>query len=439
MKSALRKIVLINTALLWALTFLAQAGDWRQLAFPQGARINQIAFNSRGHIFLNTWWYPVDSLLMDAEINRIERSTDQGGSWQTIFNYAWPSFSMAIDSADNIYASKFEKVFKSTDNGASWQQLQATMPGVDVDGIAISPKGWIFIGSGPYRSLDTGKHWQSLSLKTYVLQFAFLSDGSILAGAITGFGRHPSQAIFRSTDDGDTWNNVFNADSTYDWSIVQDCQGIVYAATCGFSPRFGGVYKSVDHGVNWTRISDSLQPGGFNSIAVNSLGHIVVGNNQVGVFRSTNQGNNWNNVTSDLPDLRIQCLTVNNDNLYLGTGTSGFPTATTPKAAVYIRSTLTSVLDEGSEIPVAFDLKQNYPNPFNPVTRISYSVPRSMEVTITIHDLLGRSVCTLLDHRLVQRGSYEAVFNASVFPSGTYFCTMHAGTKSRTTKLLLVK
>jgi alpha-amylase len=102
-------------------------------------------------------------------------------------------------------------------------------------------------------------------------------------------------------------------------------------------------------------------------------------------------------------------------------------------------------------IPASFSLKQNFPNPFNPSTTISFSIPispplrgtvgeadRGSHTTVTIHDLLGRQVATLVNHPL-QPGNYSVTWNAQGFTSGIYFYTLKSGDFVSTKKLLLLK
>jgi len=81
---------------------------------------------------------------------------------------------------------------------------------------------------------------------------------------------------------------------------------------------------------------------------------------------------------------------------------------------------------------------QNTPNPFNPATMIHYTLPAQSRVRITVYDLLGREVCTLVD-AVREAGEHQVQFDASELPSGMYFYTLTAGGYTRTQKMLLVK
>jgi hypothetical protein len=100
--------------------------------------------------------------------------------------------------------------------------------------------------------------------------------------------------------------------------------------------------------------------------------------------------------------------------------------------------------DFSDEIIVSLDeinqfyLEQNYPNPFNPSTIISYQLPISGKVTLTIFDLLGREVEVLVNE-YQESGFYKVNFNGSNLPSGTYFYNLVSGVYSETKKFLLIK
>ena len=88
--------------------------------------------------------------------------------------------------------------------------------------------------------------------------------------------------------------------------------------------------------------------------------------------------------------------------------------------------------------PARFALEQNYPNPFNPITIIRYTVPRSIEVSLTIYNLLGQKIATLVDEEQ-SAGIHETRFDGSGLSSGFYFYRLNAGGFTGTKTLLLVK
>ncbi len=88
--------------------------------------------------------------------------------------------------------------------------------------------------------------------------------------------------------------------------------------------------------------------------------------------------------------------------------------------------------------PSEFSLEQNYPNPFNPTTTIRFSLPKSGNVKLTVFNLLGQEVATLLnEHKSV--GNYEVKFNAEGLSSGVYIYRIESGSFIESRRMMLVK
>ncbi len=88
--------------------------------------------------------------------------------------------------------------------------------------------------------------------------------------------------------------------------------------------------------------------------------------------------------------------------------------------------------------PLEFSLSQNYPNPFNPSTTIQYSIPAAEKVVLTVFNVLGQKVVTLVDE-FEEAGSYKKTFNADAFSSGAYIYKLNAGSFVRIRKMILMK
>ena len=93
--------------------------------------------------------------------------------------------------------------------------------------------------------------------------------------------------------------------------------------------------------------------------------------------------------------------------------------------------------------PEEFSLRQNYPNPFNPVTTLRYDLPENGHVTITIYDMLGREVKTLINQ--TQDAGYRSIiWNATndydkPVSAGIYLYQIQAGEYISTKKMVLLK
>jgi len=89
-------------------------------------------------------------------------------------------------------------------------------------------------------------------------------------------------------------------------------------------------------------------------------------------------------------------------------------------------------------IPHGYALKQNYPNPFNPSTKIQFSIEKTGSTTLTVFDILGKEVATLVNGQL-ESGMYTVDWNAAGLSSGLYFYKLQCGDKSETRKMILMK
>ncbi len=106
-------------------------------------------------------------------------------------------------------------------------------------------------------------------------------------------------------------------------------------------------------------------------------------------------------------------------------------------------SCLTISNDKITQIPTTFVVYQNYPNPFNPITTLWYDLPENSLVNITVYDMLGREVKTLINQ--TQDAGYKSViWNATndygkPVSAGIYFYQIQAGEYISTKKMVLLK
>jgi len=89
-------------------------------------------------------------------------------------------------------------------------------------------------------------------------------------------------------------------------------------------------------------------------------------------------------------------------------------------------------------LPGNFQLQQNYPNPFNPTTQIIYTLPKASPVTLTVYEILGRQIATLVNGKN-EPGDHSVSWNALNVPSGVYFYRIVSGNYMQTKKMVLMK
>ncbi len=89
-------------------------------------------------------------------------------------------------------------------------------------------------------------------------------------------------------------------------------------------------------------------------------------------------------------------------------------------------------------LPQQFTLEQNYPNPFNPVTEIAFTLPSATEVTLSVYNITGQRVATLING-VMDAGPHTVAWDAEGFASGIYLYRLEAGDMMQTKKMVLLK
>ena len=93
---------------------------------------------------------------------------------------------------------------------------------------------------------------------------------------------------------------------------------------------------------------------------------------------------------------------------------------------------------ETAEIPLQYKLNQNYPNPFNPITTVKFSIPAKTHVNISIFNILGQRIITLIDENKAA-GTFQIRWDASNYSTGLYFYQIKTTDFVQTKKLMLVR
>ncbi|MDA0683447.1 MAG: T9SS type A sorting domain-containing protein [Bacteroidetes bacterium] len=145
----------------------------------------------------------------------------------------------------------------------------------------------------------------------------------------------------------------------------------------------------------------------------------------------------------------LEIAQVNPGNTLLDQALS-FLDLDTPTGVVYYR--VTPIYEDGIgmaspaikagvgmiEQPVSVRLLGNFPNPFNPTTTITYEVEEAQQVRISVWDLSGQMITSLVDGTLPQ-GRFDVQFDAGTLPSGTYFVRLESSAGIQTHQMILTK
>mgnify|MGYP002378654723 FL=1 len=272
----------------------------------------------------------------------------------------------------------------------------------------------MFAGSdsnGVFRSTNNGANWFSTGLTGLTIYSLAEAGGLILAGT-SRFG------MYVSTDDGSSWITVpfFNL-GVFDFAADSN---LVLAGTSS------GIYRSTNYGFSFTQFA--LEEELISDVLI-SGSTVFAGSFSGGVYVSGNHGADWLQKNEGLTQLTSSSLCILNNYLFTGTQHSVFR-RTLPE--------LIGIQQISNEVPKQYLLSQNYPNPFNPETSILFAVPQSGFVKLTVFDMLGREVATLVNE-VLSAGTYKADWDASMYSSGVYFYKLESIDYTDVKKIMLIK
>ncbi|GJQ61868.1 MAG: hypothetical protein SCALA702_09210 [Melioribacteraceae bacterium] len=378
--------------------------------------------NSEGVIFSGNWGGA-----------GVFRSSDQGINWDNLTSGYWV-WTVAIDDDDNVFVgTSSHGVIRSTDNGENWDSLDIGNASKDVRDIAIREDA-IYIsswGGGVLKSTDDGETWTNISAtlaSNVIHSIAFDSQNRIWAGAYDGLG------VFYSDDDGNTWNAV-DIPYKFIWSIDVSPEDELFVGTFGGPDDVGlGLYISNDFGSNWNYVEEFRDLNIYGVQFVDQQTFVMTWEN--GMY-----------TTGDMGDEGVPDYLPHNAGLMSGEVSASIPLpdgniiiATSDSYLYRSVSEVTSVRENNRIIvtPDNFTLEQNYPNPFNPSTKIRFTVSETGNYKLTVYNLIGEQVTSLLDSQL-SSGLYEINFKADNLPSGIYYYTLEGMGNVSTRKMILLK
>ena len=361
-------------------------------------------------------------------VKAIYKTTNAGINWTAILPAGASNFlSLAVDSLGNIFAANVSNgMMKSTDGGNNWTNVPiSTFNNKNVQTVACGKNGVVFVGcvsGGVFRSTDYGATFPDTGIaggSIVTLMVDRYNPDKIYAGASSTSG---TTGLFISTNGGLLFTGPYNTNTC--WGLMQKSQTELYMVTTSTGAPFT---KSTDGGFTWTTVS--AQPGSMRGCALDLAGNIYISGNG-GVFKSTNGGASFVNTG----------ITASGNQM-VSSGTRMYAAitgSTTGGVWILNDTTLTAVNPTANTIPENYELKQNYPNPFNPETTIEFSVPGSGYVNLSVYDVSGKQVKTLVSG-VLNRGSYRVNFKGDELSSGVYIYSLKAGKAALQRKMLLIK
>lgn len=354
----------------------------------------------------------------------IFKSSDGGWNWEVVSKGPEMSnVSTLLLDNNTLYAAAGQNFFESTDYGFSWTNRSTGLGGTWINSAIVS-------GNSVFKTAlnDNNLNWQKLNnglTSMFTRQFASKGNNLLVATADSGLFEYSNSTQSWHSINGDLWQIAGVFFQGYKYLPIESVAANDSIIFVGRSN--GGLYRSKNDGQNWILLDNGLPA---NALAETMLikGNEIYAGTSKGVYYSANLGLSWTQSSDGLPNSLISSLAICNSNLLAGMNYGG--------GGVWIRPL--SQIIEVNHLPIEFKLEQNYPNPFNLTSNINYSVPYESKVTITLYDILGRKIETLLDE-IIEPGNHSVLFNAKGLSSGIYLYQLRSGGFQTTKKLVLIK
>jgi photosystem II stability/assembly factor-like uncharacterized protein len=357
----------------------------------------------------------------------ISRTTDGGKSWYAnldFVNYYPDLYSTSLYNGSSGYITgRSGVVFHTTDKGKLWTLRNAIGNFYLSHSFFLNDTtGWVCgVYNAFFRTKFGDGFWTAEYLTKETNQFNYLYTKDCVTGFFVG-----SNGIAHKTTNGGFTSTVLKTGVTSkleNITFVNDSVGWIVGTE-------GTILKTTNAGKNWSKYEIGSQYN-FNWVAFtgDSIGWIVGGGGVI--LQTTNAGTMWNIVPSGTT-ASLRAIYVNGKNFGCIVGDSG-------KVLLYDPSFILGISDRtNSNGHWSFALHPNYPNPFNPTTIIAFSIQKNDNVELTVYDILGRVVKTLLN-RQFDAGEHTVEFNSKGLASGTYLCRLRSGTSVATQKMIISK
>lgn len=300
MKQKLLFLIIPFFVLFHPSTSLAQ-GIWEQMDIPYSGNIKSLTASPNGTIFA-------------ASQTDLFRSTDYGENWEHL-QFPGDNIRIAVNQNGDVFVTDYHEIFRSLDNGDTWQVVNTGSPS-GFSTIAIRSDGVIAVGNidwefGPFifLSFDNGETWETKSAGGYTEQMnlAFNAQGQLFMAN--------SYNLVRSDDLGTTWSDpLISSGYLFNMSMAFDSNDEIYLIT----DYEGGIFHSTDNGNTWQRVFNA----GARAIAINSSNQVFAGDYDL--FMSSDHGVIWYTFPQ-LMNSQISSVCIDSeDGIYVATSNGIF-------------------------------------------------------------------------------------------------------------------
>jgi len=450
------KTLILFTVALFSINSFVFTQQWVQTAgTPEGGGITDMVVTSNGTVIVAcaSFNWPVVQ-------GGIRRSTNSGATWINSFQH-YTARTLALGQNGYVFAVSWdfpannsEGLWVSSNHGETWgNHTYLAGSGNNIFSVLVKDNNQtVYIGTrtGVLKSTDGG--YGFISVNNGIPANSWIRD--LAAGPDNIIAAATTKGLFVSSNSAASWvqaTGIPAGDTVTTVDFVDfDTPGDGIDIRLNAGSNNGNIYESLEgsqylqlmilHYFSNVSVINLFQIRSLNSYLRFAIARQPHVDNSIGagVYSSVN-GTDWVLTNEGLPSNPLVSVMAgthpggNNYNSYLGLFENS-----NNGAKIYSRSFPIGIQQISAEVPEAFLLSQNYPNPFNPMTKIKFNVTKTANVNITVFDVLGKHITTLVNEKL-NAGSYETEWNANNMPGGVYFYKLETEDFSETKKMILIK
>jgi len=375
-------------------------------------------------------------------------TTDGGKTWERQTEQNFSQLDVCFFINDHVGFLLGNRKSYKTKNFRNWSELFYNNP--DSSGFDFwindlyflnEETGWVVgrsewldgsCGAGIFGTNDGGENWDLVWEKRSTDEFYFELNAIYVNGS-TVWAVGESGLIVTKTDQG-LWRSITGVTDLplYRVFFRDEDHGWISGGYFDEDNEYLILLKTTDGGEIWQNVPDinyEIKDMYFR----NNFEGWAIGSNTIddGILLATLDGGiSWGKQTADLPTPLNAIYFV--DNTGWAVGENGLILKTEDGGISWIDEQNNKVY------PTKYKLSQNFPNPFNPLTAIGYQLSAVSDVELSVYNLLGQKVTTLVNER--QRAGYHQVeWDASGFASGIYYYRIETGEFQDVKKMILIK
>ena len=376
------------------------------------------------------------------------KTTNAGTDWIKIYDSRIDtSGKITFVDEQNGWLILSNTLLRSSNGGLDWVQeyeFPIVFGGYDIE-FTNDSIGFAFTYNKLYKSIDGGETWGLVTdTLQHIYDISFYKDsiGYLCFTNPSPWGITGIRYIYKTTDQGETWNRSYFEGGGLNESVYYDKICIINKTDCIISAflespigGFSSLIKTTDAGSTWELLSDfgvldlafvSPQKGW----AIN--GYSIVKTDDSGISWDTLQTfATWDDVFTNFEFF--------NPNISYGLNQNHIYSTIDGWVTYSIVDSIVTGINEQQITATEFILEQNYPNPFNPSTKISWQSPISSWQSIKLYDALGREIETIAEG-FYEAGNHSKSYTANAaLTSGIYLYQLKVGNFVQTKKMMLIK